>query len=100
MGFLFFIFVFERVVLIAFAEPPSASSGCGGLGEAAGRSPLASAWSERFVRGPPDVGYVPHASFRSEGGVECATLPSMGASVDTFGELLSGSPSGGPSPVR
>ena len=32
---LFFIFVFERVVLIAFAEPISASLGCGGLGEAA-----------------------------------------------------------------
>ena len=96
----FSFFAFERVVLIAFAEPISASLGCGGLDEVAKRGPLASAWSERFVRGPPDVGYVPHASFRSEGGVECAMLPLMGVSVDTFGELLSGSPSGGLSPVR
>ena len=28
--------------------------------------------------------------FRSEGGVECARLPSVGTSGDTFGELLSG----------
>ena len=91
--------MFERVVLIAFAEPLSANSGCGGLGEAVGKSPLASAQSERFVRGPPDFGYDPHASFRSEGGVECARLPSMGI-VGTSGELLSGSPSGGPYPIH
>ena len=90
----------ERVVLIAFAEPPSASSGCGGLGEAVGKKP-SSLRTEREVRqGSPDFGYDPHASFRSEGGVKRAMLPSMGTSVDTSGELLAGSPSGGPSPVR
>ena len=92
--------MFERVVLIAFAEPPSASSGCGGLGEAAGKE-ASSLRAEREVRrGSSDFGYDPHASFRSEGGVECAMLPSMGTSVDTSGELLLGSPSRGPSPVR
>ena len=64
-----FIFVFERVVLIAFAEPISASSGCGGLGEAAEkRSPLASALSERFVRGPLTLGMILTLPFaRKEG---------------------------------
>ena len=38
--------------------------------------------------------------FRLEGGVEDARLPSVGASSDTSGELLSGSPSGGPCPIR
>ena len=36
--------------------------------------------------------------FRSKGGVEHAKLPSVGASSDISGELLSGSPSGGPCP--
>jgi hypothetical protein len=54
------------------------------------KSPLASAWSERAVRG--SLGFLcgPPHPFRSEGGVEGAMLPLVGASSDTPGELLSG----------
>jgi len=73
-----------------FAEPPSASSGR-----------WASAWLQEE---PPSLCLEQEGDqefpclfcaafahpFRSEGGVEYARLPSVGASGDTSGELLSG----------
>ena len=53
------------------------------------KSPLASARSKRAVRDSPDFSTLA-LPFRSEGGVEDAMLPSVGASDDISGELLSG----------
>jgi hypothetical protein len=41
-----------------------------------------------------------HLSARRKGGGECVMLPSMGDEQDVSFELLSGSPSGGPSSFR
>ena len=67
--------MFKRVVLTAFAEPLSASSGCGGLGEAVGKSPLASVWSERFVRGPLTLGMTLTLPFAQKEGWNVSGYP-------------------------
>jgi hypothetical protein len=64
-------------------------------------SPRASAWSERMIE--DCLGfllYAPSLPFREEEGGESAMLPLEGTEHGVSSELLSGDPSGRPSPVR
>ena len=80
-----------------FAEPIECEPGSLGLSKFAGRAPEPP-HRARGQSGVPLAFYATLAHpFRLEGGVEYAKLPLVGASSDTSGELLSGSPSGGPS---
>ena len=70
-------------------SPPECEPRSLGLGKVCRESPRASAWSERAVKSSLAFYATLAHPFRSEGGVEYARLPSVGASGDTFGQLLS-----------
>ena len=73
-----------------FAEPFARDTRSLGLGKVAGRA-LEPPHVARGRSGVPLAFYTTLAHpFRSEGGVECVRLPSVGSSSDTSGELLSG----------
>ena len=73
-----------------FAEPFACEHRPQGLGKVAGGAPEP-LHGMRGRSGVPLAFYATLAHpFRSEGGVEYARLPSVGASGDTTGELLSG----------
>ena len=73
-----------------FAEPMNASSGCWAVACLQGEPPSLCAEQEDDQEFPWLFGAALTHPFRSEGGVEYARLPSVGASSDTSGELLSG----------
>ena len=75
---------------VCLPSPLECEPGSLGLGKAAGRAPEPLAQSERAIRSSLAFYATLAHPFRSEGGVEYARLPSMGASGDTSGELLSG----------
>ena len=81
---------------VCFAEAPRVRAWVAGSRQSCRESPLASA------RGPSGVPLAFYATlalpFRSEGGVEYARLPSMGASDGISGELLSGKSEWRPEP--
>ena len=75
---------------IAFAEPPSASSGHWALAWLQEEPSSLCSEQEGDQEFPCLFCVVLVYPFRSEGGVECARLPLVGASSDTSDELLSG----------
>ena len=75
---------------IAFAEPPECEFRLLGLGLFAGRAPEPLRGAEGDQEFPCPFSVALTHPFHSEGGVEYARLPSVGASSDTSGELLPG----------